>query len=122
LLARPPLAGKEDIAMSIGSLGLVGSLATTPLSQKAAEADKTQREATDQARQVQGATQAEAAAGIGLTEEDGEASERDADGRRLWETPPGKTPSDDPPADEGDSPLLSKDPTGEAGGAVDLVG
>ena len=31
--------------------------------------------------------QAELAAGVGQTEQDQESSERDADGRRLWEAP-----------------------------------
>jgi hypothetical protein len=105
--------------MSIGSLGLIGSLATTPLPQKAADAERVQRDATDQARAMQGADAAEAAAGIGETEEDSQAAERDADGRRPWEGPPAKQPSDEA-ADS--SPQHSKDPTGEAGGAVDLVG
>jgi len=108
--------------MSIGSLGLIGSLATTPLPQKAADADKSVRDAADQSRETQAARQAEAAAGIGETEEDSQASERDADGRRLWEQPPGKQPPvEEVPGTEDSPPHLSKDPRGEAGGELDLV-
>jgi hypothetical protein len=107
--------------MSIGSLGIIGSLASTPLPQKAAEADKVQRDATDQSRAVQGEVAAEAAAGIGETEEDSQAAERDADGRRLWEAPPKPRPDEVLPASD-PAPQLSKDPTGEAGGELDLVG
>lgn len=109
--------------MSISSLGLIGSLATTPLPQKGTDADKAVRGAADQAREIEAARQAEAAAGIGQTEEDSQASERDADGRRLWEAPPEKREPDDaePPTEASATPL-SKDPAGEAGGELDLIG
>jgi hypothetical protein len=113
----------EDETMSIGSLGLIGSLVTTPLAQKANDADKTVRDAADQAREVQANRQAEAAAGIGETEEDSQASERDADGRRLWEQPLAKqTPPEESDESEEALPLLSKDPSGESGGELDLLG
>ena len=73
--------------MSISSLGLVGSLAATPMPQKAADIDKAAGAAADQAREAEASRQAEAAAGIGETEEDSQAADRDADGRRLWEAP-----------------------------------
>ena len=109
--------------MSIGSLGIVGGLAGTPLSQRAAEAEKTQQESVDQARTSQAAERAEQAAGIGQTVEDAQAGERDADGRRPWEEQ-AKSKSQ-----VSQSPLLSessvsraKDPTGACGGQLDLVG
>ena len=74
--------------MSIGSLGIIGGLAGTPLPQRAAETEKTQRDNADQSRVSQAAERAEQAAGIGQTEEDSQANERDADGRRPWEQPP----------------------------------
>jgi hypothetical protein len=111
----------EDETMSIGSLGLIGSLVTTPLAQKANDADKTVRDAADQAREVQANRQAEAAAGIGETEEDSQASERDADGRRLWEQP-AKPPPEEADESEAALPHLSKDPSGESGGELDLLG
>ena len=109
--------------MSIGSLGLIGSLATTPMPQKAADADRSVRDAADQGREAQAAKQAEAAAGIGETEEDSQASERDADGRRLWERPPAKQSAADETADSDETQSnLCKDPHGESGGELDLVG
>ena len=109
--------------MSIGSLGLAGSLAATPLPQKAADADKSVRDTADQSRQIQAASLAEAAAGIGQTEEDSQASERDADGRRPWEQPPAKLQpaAKDAKAETSQLPL-SKDPSGETGSELDLVG
>jgi hypothetical protein len=108
--------------MSIGSLGIVGGLAATPLPQRAAEAEKTQRETIEQARATQASEQAENAAGIGQTEEDSQTSERDADGRRLWEEQRRvKAKTAEPAADQ--SPLpLAKDPSGECGGTLDLFG
>ena len=108
--------------MSISSLGLIGSLATSPLPQKGTETDKAVRGAADQAREIEAARQAEAAAGIGQTEEDSQASERDADGRRLWEAPPEKREEEGEPSTEASTTPHSKDPAGEAGGELDLLG
>ncbi|HZN32377.1 MAG TPA: hypothetical protein VFB80_01110 [Pirellulaceae bacterium] len=108
--------------MSIGSLGIVGGLAATPVSQRAAEADKTQQATTEQTRSADAAEQAELAAGIGQTSEDSEAADRDADGRRLWERPPQqKPPAESPPAGPLAAPV-AKDPSGACGGQLDLVG
>lgn len=54
-------------------------------------------------------------------QEDAETNERDADGRRLWEEPPqsGKKQDDDqeqPPRQR------AKDPRGESGTSLDLMG
>jgi len=108
--------------MSIGSLGIVGGLAGTGLPQRAVEAEKAQRETIEQSRTTQATEQAENAAGIGQTEEDSQTSERDADGRRLWEQQQrGKRKAAEPPTDES-IPALAKDPSGDCGGLVDLVG
>src|SRR5262245_40195720 len=107
--------------MSIGSLGIIGGLAGTPLPQRAADSDKVQREAADQVRAAQAAERAEDAAGIGQTEEDSQASERDADGHRLWEEPP--RPVEEPAASpDAKQDVRGKDPTGTCGGQLDLVG
>jgi hypothetical protein len=106
--------------MSIASLGVIGSLAGTPLPQRAADADKVQQGVGEQSRAAGAAERAEAAAGIGQTEEDSEASDRDADGRRLWEqqqrlaTAKSGTESIDAKS------MHPKDPTGACGGQVDL--
>lgn len=109
--------------MSIGSLGIVGSLAGTALTQKAAEVDKTQRDAADAARQTDASARAESAQGIGQTEEESEASERDADGRRLWERQQQKKkPIEEVQAASTPAEIHAKDPEGLSGGIVDLTG
>ena len=106
--------------MSIGSLGIVGSLVGTSLAQKAAEVDKTQRDAADAARQNEATDRAESAEGIGQTEEDSRAGERDADGRRLWERR-AKTTEEDAAAST-PTTAVAKDPDGISGGVLDLSG
>lgn len=110
--------------MNIGSLGLIGSLATTPVAQKPADADRAMRESAGQDRVSQAARLAEAASGIGETEEDSQAAERDADGRRLWEKTTGTSRAAEEAMEEPEStggPRLGKDPHGETGGELDLV-
>ena len=108
--------------MSIASLGIIGGLAGTTLPQRAAEVEKAQRETTEQTRATEATARAEDAAGIGQTEEDSQTSERDADGRRLWEQAPQGNRSAQSPATE-ELPLgKSKDPTRTCGGQLDLVG
>ena len=109
--------------MSIGSLGVIGSLASTSVAlAKGTDVEKVQRESTDQARQTDGEKKAESAAGIGETSEDAQASERDADGRRMWERPEADAePTAEEPA-AAEAPPISKDPTGERGGVLDISG
>ena len=108
--------------MSIGSLSIVGSLASTPLAQKGPEADKVQREAVDHSRQIDSESRAERAAGIGQTEEESQASERDADGRRPWEVTQHKKADDPVPVAGDDARPTAIDPTGERGGLIDISG
>src|SRR5690242_14062734 len=113
--------------MSIGSLGgVVGSAAGTSLSQTAgSETERTQKDASASNRQVEAQEHAENAAGIGHTEQDQESSERDADGRRLWEGPAKKktnTSDQSSSADAAAESKLSKDPTGQSGTKLDLTG
>ena len=107
--------------MSIGPLGgVAGSAAGAPLAQaKGSEVERVQQDTGSQELRVNAAEKAEAASGIGEADgENHETSERDADGRRLWELnkPPGA--SQGHPADE---PQV-KDPTGQAGNLLDLSG
>ena len=110
--------------MSVGPLGMIGSAAGTPLSQaKGSDADKASHDAANQARESKAAQQAEMAAGIGQTEHDEQASDRDADGRRVWEI--GEQEQQNEAADE--QPTTenlphSKDPTGRSGNQLDLSG
>lgn len=100
--------------------GLVGSAAGVPLSQsKGNEPERAQKDQLRQARELDAAQTAENAAGIGQTEQDQESSERDADGRRLWERPANGKP---PMADSPHELRQSKDATGQAGNNLDLTG
>lgn len=105
--------------MSVGSLGgLIGSAAGVPLSQTGgSETERTSRETAAHERATDGALRSEKASGIGTTEQDQEASERDADGRRMWEAPPDK--QQDAAAD---AQRQSRDPTGQCGTQLDLTG
>ena len=102
--------------------GIIGSAAGAPLSQTAgSETERTAKEGQCQSRLIDAQQSAERAAGIGQTGEDQESSERDADGRRLWEAPAKRgaataaEPSDEPAR-------LSKDATGQCGNQLDLTG
>ncbi len=102
--------------------GILGSAAGAPLSQTAgSEAERTQKDSQAQNRQVDSEQRAERAAGIGQTEQDQETSERDADGRRLWEDSP---QSKEHKNEDGPSapPRQSKDATGQSGTQLDLTG
>ena len=107
--------------MSMGPLGMASSVAGGLPQARAADADKTQQQASDQTRQANSSEKAEQAAGVGETEEDEQASDRDADGRRLWEgDPQADTPDTEPPSD--DKTPQSRDPSGARGGNLDLSG
>jgi hypothetical protein len=103
--------------------GIVGSAAGAPLSQTSGnETERAQKEASAQSRQVDADQKAERAAGIGQTDQDQESSERDADGRRLWEEPAKRGQVDDEAEPTEDSPRQSKDATGQCGNQLDLTG
>ena len=107
--------------MSIASLGIIGGLASSATAQRAAETERVERDTTNHARQSEAAEHAENAAGIGRTEEDSQTSERDADGRRLWERSASQKKTH-PNAAETTTPTISKDPTGICGLELDLLG
>jgi hypothetical protein len=111
--------------MSVGSLGgIISSAAGAPLSQTAgSETERAQKDSLAQSRQVDANQKAELAAGIGQTEQDQESSERDADGRRLWEAQDKTTNEaghDEQAAET--SVRQSKDATGQSGTKLDLTG
>lgn len=108
--------------MNVGSMGIVGGAAGSALSQRAgSEVERTQQEAASKERQVQNDKKAESAAGIGETEQDHGASDRDADGRKIWEPPP-EGNSDSAQDDPNQSTPRVKDPSGQSGGKLDLTG
>jgi hypothetical protein len=107
--------------------GLMSSAAGAPLSQSAgSETERAQKEALAHNRQVDATDKAERAAGIGQTEEDQESSERDADGRRLWEAPDkaskANKPQDETATGAAGPARQSKDATGQSGTQLDLTG
>lgn len=102
------------------SLGVLGAAATTPLAQRQGEASRMTHEAANHARQVAVDRSAASVAGVGQTESNQPASDRDADGRRLWETSPsGKTA---PEEEIAAAPTAGKDPTGQSGSQLDVSG
>ena len=108
-----------------GSLGgMLGSAAGAPLSQTAgSETERAQKESISQQRQLDAATHAEQTAGIGQTEQDQGKSERDADGRRLWEGPVERKEGRKKSAADAEAEARqSKDPTGQSGTRLDLTG
>ncbi len=106
--------------MQPSSLGPLGNAAAVPLAQRQTEVDRTHQEAASQARQTASEKQSEHAAALGEADTDQPASDRDADGRRLWEAPPGGKPQAN--ATPTASPPLAKDPTGQSGSQLDLSG
>lgn len=103
--------------------GIVNSAAGAPLSQTAgSEAERTQRDSGAHQRQVDANEHAEQAAGIGTTEEDQETSERDADGRRLWEDPEEKKKETKAGPAAPAEQRQSKDASGLSGNNLDLTG
>jgi hypothetical protein len=107
--------------MSLASLGIVSSIAGAGAMQRTQETEKAQRETPEQARAARAVESAANAAGIGQTEEDSEASDRDADGRRPWESPAAAQKSQS--SDESTAATgTSKDPSGSCGGVLDLLG
>src|SRR5687767_5141410 len=109
--------------MSIGVLGgIAGSAAGAPRSQATGnEAERVQKDALARERQVETSERAESASGIGETEQDQESSERDADGRRLWERPSDARPNETTAESATAPPRQSKDASGQCGNQLDLT-
>jgi hypothetical protein len=105
------------------SAGIAATVAGVPLAQaRGSEVDRAQHDATHQQRQAANDARAESAAGVGATDgEEHATQERDADGRRLWETSETAKPRH---LDQGDEHPTgqSKDATGNRGNQLDLTG
>ena len=107
--------------MSVGPLPPAGNLAGTPQAQSAGTDSQMRKEAADQTRQSASAQRADDASGIGKTEEDSQAEERDADGRMAWRR--GQIPAESPDDEAADAPLdrlRSADPEGVRGNEIDF--
>ena len=110
--------------MSVGPMGMASSVAGGLPQIRSADAGRAEKQSADQARQTKSDQQAEAAAGVGETTQDEKASDRDADGRRLWEAMPEQAAEADEAVGEAKTQEApqSKDPTGTSGGQLDLSG
>ena len=106
--------------MSVGPMGMMSSIAGSPLSQ-ASDTERARQDATGQARQAQSHQEAESAEGVGETKQDQETSDRDADGHRLWEQPPDAGQQSEA-EQAAESETQSKDPSGNRGVNLDLSG
>ena len=106
--------------MSIGSLGGVSSLVASPVAQRTSDTEKTQAATSEKSRADAAVEYAEQAGGIGETKEESESSDRDADGRRLWEMNEQQKAAAEEEVAE--AAKAAKDPTGAAGRELDLIG
>jgi len=112
--------------MSIGPFaGINASAAGAPLAQtKGAATERAQQDSQTQQRRLHTEKKAESAAGIGQADgEDHEASDRDADGRRLWEHDEEEIVDEIPQGGSEDTPdRQSRDASGNSGNLLDLSG
>lgn len=107
--------------MSVGPMGMAGSVAGSPLSQaRGSETERAQQDAAAEARATESQQKAESAGGVGETEQDQEASDRDADGHRLWEEP--VQAEQQVEGEPSPTETQSKDPSGDSGANLDLSG
>lgn len=110
--------------MSVGPMGMAGSVAGGLPQIRSAETGRAEKQSADQARQTKSEQKAESAAGVGETAQDEKTSDRDADGRKLWEAPTEQADEANEAAEDAvaHEPPQSKDPTGTSGGQIDLSG
>lgn len=105
--------------MSMGPLGgIVGSAAGSPLSQtKGATEERAARDSAAKETADELDLRAEKSSGIGQTEGDTETSDRDADGRRLWE----RTDHNPKESEESDEAPDDGAPDGADDNRLDLI-
>lgn len=107
--------------MSIGPVGgILGSAAGAPLAQtKGSESERSRVEGNARQRETDSQIKTEAASGVGKTDSDEGASDRDADGRKLYEdSPEAETANEEPSPDQ---PASAAKANGR-GGKLDLLG
>ncbi len=109
--------------MSVGPLvSIAASMAGTPLAQsRGSDVERANQDSVQVERQVSGELKAELAAGIGATDQEHETSERDADGRRLWEAT-AKQKSEAEADANTVAARKARDATGQCGTQLDLSG
>jgi hypothetical protein len=110
--------------MNVSQLGIVATAAATQLAQtRGSEIERVQQETAVHERATESTAEAEAAEGIGATNEEQATSDRDADGRRPWEIGPQESHGDSANIPSDSTSLhRAKDPTGQAGSQLDLSG
>ena len=106
--------------MNVGPMGMIGSLAGSLPQARTADADRTQTESAHDARERQAARNAEGASGVSETEEESETTDRDADGRRIWEQ--AEEESQDAAGSPRGRSFVNRDPHGQRGDQLDLIG
>jgi hypothetical protein len=110
--------------MNVSQVSIIATAAATQLAQtRGSEIDRVQQDTAVHQRAVESTAEAEAAEGIGTTNEEQATSDRDADGRRPWEIGPQENGDDSANLLTGTpSSQRAKDPTGQAGSQLDLSG
>ena len=98
--------------MTFGPIGNTGGLSGS------------QNDAASHLRRANADQKAQRAEGLGATDRDAETSERDADGRRLWEIDKQRDEEDssDESQTESSPNRKSRDVSGDSGGLLDLTG
>ncbi|QDT00510.1 hypothetical protein [Adhaeretor mobilis] len=107
---------------SIPNISVNASAAGAPLSAKAGSTERAKQDTAAQQRTIETDLKADDAAGIGHTEEDQPSSERDADGRRLWEGGADEQSKEVEHTAEEKPDKQAKDTSGEMGNVLDLTG
>ena len=106
--------------MSIGPSHLAGSVSGSQLPQaRGSELDRNRDDAAQQSAQAE-ATKASGA--DGALQENGEAADRDGDGRSFGSPTPPKREDQDLENKEESNSTKSLDPSGDRGGNLDLTG
>lgn len=108
--------------MNIASLNTFAGTAAAQASQTAsADSDHQLQRAVTRSNATDSLKKTAEAAGIGQTEQEESAGDRDADGRRVWEIPPSQKTQPETPEETAaeDSP---PDPLGECGQQIDILG
>lgn len=105
------------------AFGIAQSFASSSLTlAKGADADRAAAEVAEQVTAIEANEKSDNTAGLGEAEEQSGASERDADGRRMWELPHKQAEEEASAnvAPPGVSPV--KDASGQRGTQLDLLG
>lgn len=108
--------------MSMGPMGALGAAGSHLAQTQGTEKDRAAQETTDQSRASSGQQNAEKAEGIGAADREEQASDRDADGRRLWEETPTKDGEEAEDRQESEGKRPGRDASGQRGNLLDLSG